>query len=116
MIEPSIQFTQGDTAQLYITYVDGYGNPIDLTGATFQTLINESNGNGILSIPNSQHEANADQVNFRGECIITLTSLNTSACGLGMHKEILTQMTIGSTTVMFRGFNTLLVYPPVPYA
>lgn len=113
MIQPPINFTQGDTALLNLTAIDGNQNPIDLTGATFTTLINGSNGI-VISFPNSQHTANPDQVNSMGQYVLALSTSDTASCGLGNHKEIITQIVIGATTVYYRGFNTLQVYPPVP--
>jgi hypothetical protein len=116
-ILPPLRFTQGDDFIAFLTAVNGNdGSPIDLTGASFQTIIRESNGNGNLLIPNGQHEANADQVNFRGQFTLTLANADTLLCGLGAHKELLTIITIGTTSVMFRAFNSLQVYPATPFA
>lgn len=115
MIQAPIQFTQGDSAVLNLTATDGDGNPIDLTGATFQTLVNGINNGTPVVFPNSQHEANSDQVSNTGQYTLTLSEDDTASCGLGSHKEILTQITIGGNSVYYRGFNTLQVYAPVPF-
>ena len=108
-----IQFTQGDTALLNLTAEDGEGAPIDLTGAVFTTYIKGPNG-VIASFPNDQHEANADQVTHKGEFTLALTTDNTTACGTGPGKEILTQIVLGGETIYFHGVGILTVLPPVP--
>lgn len=115
-IQPPLRITQGDDALFFLTCVDGDGNPVDLTGAIFQSFVNEANGHGILSIPNNQHFANPDQINFAGQFQLTLNEVNTQACGQGSHKELLTLVTIGSTSVMFRAPNSLQVYLATPFA
>lgn len=116
MIQPPLKLTQGDNAIFFLTAVDGDGNPIDLTGATFQTFIDAPNGQGVITIPNSQHIANPDQINYTGQFSVEITQSDSESFGLGNHKEILTQVTIGSNQVFFRGFNSLQVYAPTPFS
>lgn len=109
-----IQFTQGDTALLSLTATDGQGNPVDLTGAVFTTLIKGPNGQAIISFPNSQHTANPDQVGSRGKFVLALSTSGTASCGLGTDKEIITKIVISASTTYFRGVNILEVFPPIP--
>ena len=105
-----IQFTQGDTALLNLNATDGSGNPIDITGAVFTTYIKGANG-VIASFPNSQHTiVNGPQGQFQ----LALGAADTTNCGTGAGKEILTQAVQGSSTIYFRGPNLLTVHPPVP--
>lgn len=111
---PPIFLTQGDVATLQLKAVDVNAMPIDLSGATFTTSINGENGQPVQMFSNDQHTINPDQVNFRGQFSLALSSEDTNALGLGQHKEVVTVIAIGSTTVSFRGFNILAVLPPVP--
>lgn len=108
-----INFTQGDTAVLELTAEDGDDLPIDLTGAVFETQI--LGPGGVVNIfPNEQHTANPDQVNFKGQYELSLTSDNTEACKSGLHKEIITQITIGGSVVYYHGADILTVKQNVP--
>jgi hypothetical protein len=111
---PPIFLTQGDVATLHLKAVDVNGMPVDLSGASFTTYINGENGQAVQSFLNIQHTANPDQVNFRGDYTLALSSIDTSGLGLGSHKEVLTSVVVGGTTIYFRGYNILGVLPPVP--
>lgn len=108
-----IQFTQGDVVTLQLTATDGNGNPVTLTGASFTTQIKGPNGS-IISFPNGQHTANADQVNYTGQFTLALSATDTANCGLGANKEIITQVLISSSPIYYRAFNILTVLPNVP--
>lgn len=107
-----ITFTQGDYAVLNLTATDGDGNPINITGGSFTTLINGPNGSPVNMFPNGQHVI-VDGPN--GQFTLTLQPEDTGNCGLGLHKEILTQIVIGGDPITYRGINTLTVYAPVPF-
>lgn len=113
-VKPLMHITQGDFAVFYLTAVDGEGIPVDLTGATFMTKINGPNGI-VVTFDNSYHIANPDQVTNTGQFTLTLEPVDTAELGLGSHKEIITQITIGGSPVWFRGPNILQVYAPVPF-
>lgn len=105
-----IQFTQGDTAVLNLTAEDGEGNAVDITGATFTTLV-RGPGGVTASFPNSQH-AIVDAEN--GQFTLTLSANDTTACGAGSGKDVLTQLVQGGSSIYYRGIGILTVYPPVP--
>lgn len=105
-----ISFTQGDTAVLNLTATDGFGNPFNLTAATFVTQILGPIG-VIATFENSQH---AIVSAVGGTFTLTLASPDTEACGLGANKQILTTVTQGGSVTTFRGVNVLTVYPSVP--
>lgn len=107
-----IKITQGDLAILEFTAVDGNENPIDITGATFTTLINAANGAGVNSFPDVQHTIVDGP---EGRFNLTLQVADTQNCGQGLHKEIITQIVRGSTPIWYRGKNVLTVYPPTPF-
>lgn len=106
----SIQFTQGDTAFMLLTAQDGDGNPIDISGGVFTTLI-KGPGGVIVSFPNSQH-AIVDAPN--GVYSLDLSQSDTASCDIGEDKDILTQIVQGSSAIYFRGIGILTVNPPVP--
>lgn len=110
-----IRFTQGDTVVLNLTANDGNGNPITLTGATFTTYIRGANGVNI-TFPNSQHTANADQVNFKGQFTLSLSSTDTGNIPIGINKEIVTVITLSASPVAYRGPNILTVMSINPVA
>ena len=105
-----ITFTQGDNAVLNLTATDGSGNPVNLTGASFTTLIKAQN-TVVVSFPNSQHSI-VSAVN--GTYTLTLSAMDTASCGLGGNKEIITAIVQAGATVYFHGPNMLSVLPPVP--
>lgn len=108
-----IVFTQGDTAVLELLATDGNGNPVNLTGAAFITMIKGPQGQ-IVSFPNSQHTVNPDQVNFTGQFSLNLAATDTAQCAVGLAKEIITKIQISSSTIYFRGPNQLEVFLPIP--
>lgn len=110
-----IKFTQGDTADLLLTAQDGQGNPVDLTGATFTTYIRIANG-AVVTFLNSQHTANPDQVNFKGQYTLSLSNTDTVGIPVGINKEIITLIVIGATQINYRGPNILTVASPIPVA
>ena len=101
---------QGDTVLFYLTAVDGDGNPVDITAATFTTNIKGPNGS-IESFPTGQH-AVVDGPS--GTFTLALSSDDSLSLGLGEHKEIVTQMLISTSTYYFRGINLLSVYDADP--
>lgn len=108
-----IKITQGDTATLNFTAEDGNGNPIDLTSAVFTTSVRGLQG-AEISFPNSQHTANPDQINFRGQFSLALASSDTASIPNGINKEVVTEIVIGATTIFYRGENILTVYLQIP--
>jgi hypothetical protein len=105
------EFTQDDTALLELVAVDDSGNPIDITLATFSTQILGANGVGPVVFGNSQHTIINGPL---GQFALALATGDTANCGLGQHKQILTQLTIGGIIETCRGVNILTVYAPVP--
>lgn len=105
-----INFTQGDTAVLQLTAQDGNGNPINLIGASFTTLILGAGG-VVESFPNSQHSIVSAAT---GQYSLSLSAANTAACNIGLDKTILTYIVQGGTTIYYRGVGVLNVFPPVP--
>lgn len=112
---PPITFTQGDDVSLIFTATNNQGSPVNLTGATFSTEINGPNTLGPVTFGNSQHTANADQVNFTGQFTLALTAANTNACGIGANKEIVTEITISAKNTFFIGPDILTVLPEAPF-
>jgi hypothetical protein len=106
-----IQFTQGDNAVLSLTAQDALGNPINLTGASFSTQILGANGQPVNVFPNGQHAIVSASL---GTFTLTLSAANTTACGLGNTKDIVTAITISGNVTYFRGSGILTVFPPVP--
>lgn len=106
-----LEFTQGDTAALQLVALDDEGNPIDVTLATFSTQILGPNGENPAQFGNSQHTV-TDGPN--GRFTLGLSTTDTPTCGLGEHKQILTQLTIDVVVETCRGINILTVYPEEP--
>lgn len=106
----AIVITQGDTALLNLFAEDGNGGPINLTGATFTTYI-LSAGGVVASFPDDQHTITDAEL---GEFSLELSADDTTACGLGANKDIITRIVQGSSTIYYRGNGILTVYPPVP--
>ena len=105
-----ITITQGDSALLQLQAVDGNGNPVNITGASFTTLIKGPNG-VIASFPNAQH-AIVSAAN--GQFSLALATTDTPNCGLGANKEIITLIVASGNTTYFHGPNQLTVLPAVP--
>lgn len=108
-----ITFSQGDAITLNLTAVDGNNSPINLNGASFQTQIRGPQG-ALVTIGNSAHTANSDQVNFKGQFTVALTSLNTKACDVGSPKDIVTQVTLSGSPIYYHGVGVLQVLQPFP--
>lgn len=106
-----VDFTQNDTALLDFVATDDQGNVVDITGATFQTQILGVNGQDPATFDDGQHTI-LDAEN--GLFSLALAQSDTMECGIGLHKEILTQITIGASVQMFRGVNILTVYSAEP--
>lgn len=111
----AIEFTQGDDTTLELLATDDSGNPIDLTGASLSTQILGANGAGPVTFPNGQHTL-ADQVTNPGEFSLALANAgaDTTSCGEGPSKQILTTAVISAVSTTYRGLNILTVYPAVP--
>lgn len=111
-----IEFTQGDDVTLHLIATDDDGNPVDLTGATLATQVQGPNGAGVVTFPNAQHTIAPDQVANRGKFDLALGNVgeDTTDCGGGAHKEIITVAVISAKQTSFRGFNLLTVYPEIP--
>lgn len=107
-------FTQGDDTVLFLLATDDQGVPVDLTGASLSTQILGPNGAGPVVFPNSQHTIDPDQVANRGKFALALSSTDTGNCGIGQHKQIITEGALISGTVYFQGVNLLTVYANVP--
>lgn len=111
-----IKFTQGDTPTLTLTATTNCGvDKLDLTGATFESYFKGPN-NTTITIPNSQHTADPDQVVNKGKYLLALTSGNTLAIAAGERKEIITKITIGGVITYFHGKNIVTVLPNTPAA
>lgn len=106
-----LEFSQGDQVTLSLVATDDSGNPINLTGASFSTQILGANGVGPVVFLNGQHTI---VTAASGIFTLALSVTDTPNCGLGLHKEIITQITIGGAPQYYRGVNLLTVYPPVP--
>jgi hypothetical protein len=111
----AIEFTQGDDVTLELIALDGDGNPVDLTGASLSTQVLGPNGAGVTTFPNSQHTL-ANQTTNRGQFALALGNVgeDTTDCGEGANKEMLTVAVISGVQTTFRGPNLLTVYPEVP--
>lgn len=107
-----ITFTQGDDATLEITAIDGDGNPITLTGAAFTTQI--KGRDNVLSFENAKHEANADQVGNKGKFTLALSKQDTSLCGVGAAKDIVTKIVISDQAIYLHGTGLLTVLENKP--
>lgn len=106
-----IAFTQSDNVVLNLTATDGRGNPVNITGAMFQSQILGSNGVGPVVFPNSQHAI----VNAAfGQFTLTLSAADSANCGYGSNKDIITMVSISGNVTTFRGNGILTVNPPVP--
>lgn len=108
-----LKITQGDTADFNLTATLGDGTPFDLTGAVFTSFFRGPQG-GVVSFPNSQHTANPDQVLFRGQFILSLSTDDTSSIPLGAHKELITRVVQESSVVYFHGPNLVTVLSEIP--
>lgn len=108
-----LRITQGDAVTFNLTAANA-GVPEDLTNASFSTQI-RGPGQTIVTFPNSQHTANPDQVNFKGQFTLELSSSDTASLIPYIGLEILTTINLGGTTpVSFHGFNILTVLQNVP--
>lgn len=112
-----MQFTQGDDNVTLgpMTCEDGFGNPIDLTGATLTTTIRGKAG-AIVTIPNGSHTISNQSTN-KGQFTINLTSTYSSACAEGSGKDVITEVVVGGSTIYFRllpSGQDLTVYAAVP--
>jgi uncharacterized protein YfaS (alpha-2-macroglobulin family) len=110
-----LDFTQGDDVTLNLIATDDQGNPQNLTGASLSTQILGPNGSGPVTFPNSQHTI-ANQITNPGQFSLTLRNAgsDTTSCGEGPSKQIITQSTVSGNVTYFRGMGLLTVYPNVP--
>lgn len=109
----TLEITQGDTPLLDLEAQNGKNEPVDLTGATLTTYFRLLQGNTI-AIPNSQHTINPDQVLNKGQFTLALTAPNTTAITEGEHKEIITKVVQGGSTLYFHGPGLITVLSPIP--
>lgn len=110
-----VEFTQGDDITLTLIATDDAGNPQVLTGASLSTQILGANTVGPISFPNSQHTL-ANQTTSPGQFTLLLANAgaDTTSCGLGSGKQILTTAVIAGVSITYRGAGILTVYPSVP--
>jgi hypothetical protein len=110
-----IDFTQGDDVTLQLLATDDSGNPVNLTGASLSTQILGANGQGPVTFANSQHTL-ANQTTNPGQFALALgnSGADTTNCGEGANKQIITQSTISSVVTYFRGLNLLTVFAAAP--
>lgn len=108
-----IQFTQGDTATLSLTATDGHGVPVDLTAATFTTSFRGEDGS-VISFPNSQHTVNPDQVLYRGQYTLALSSSDTMSIPIGQNKEIISKIVQGMSVIYYHGPSMVNVLQNIP--
>ena len=109
-----ITFTQGDNnVVINLTALDGSGNPINLTGASFSTQILGPNPVGPVTFGNSQHAIVSAPM---GTFTLTLANggADTASCGVGANKDLLTKITISGAVIYYRAKSILTVYSPVP--
>ena len=111
--QPMLVLTQGDGDIAFQLTAVNNGLLVDLTGATFTTFIRGPSGT-IVSFPNSQHQANVDQVNFKGQFTLTLSPADTASLAVGVGHEILTAIVISGVTTNFHGFDLLTVLQNTP--
>jgi hypothetical protein len=111
-----LEITQGDTAQLDLkAVIDDALDPMDLTGATFETYIKNTD-NSLTTIPNSQHTANADQVTYRGRFLCSILATQSVNFKLGKGREVVTKVTQGSEVKYLHGLKLLTVLQATPTA
>lgn len=108
-----ISISQGDTALLNLRAKAGQFNYVDLTGASFQTIIKAPEG-AVVVFGNDQHTANPDQVNSKGKFTLSLSVDDTNSLAEGLNKEIVTQITIGPSIISYHGFGILNVLSAEP--
>lgn len=108
-----INFTQGDTPLLTLTATGGNGLGIDLTGATLTTQFKTAGGQ-MVTADNSQHTADADQVNNKGLFTLQLTAAQTVAIGASIGKDIVTEIVNGGSTIFVHGAGILTVQKNKP--
>lgn len=112
-INQPLEFTQGDTITLTLQAQDDYGNPQNLTGATLQTQIQGPNGVGPVTFGNSQHTISNQTTNL-GQFTLSLAQADTTNCGEGAAKDIVTQAIISGSPTFYRGYAILTVYANAP--
>ena len=105
-----IEFTEGDSVVLNLTALDGSGNPINITGATFTTQI-MGPANTPVSFDNSHHAVVGGPL---GTFTLTLSTTETASIATGEQKEILTKIVVGGATSYVHGYKLLRVNPAVP--
>jgi hypothetical protein len=109
-----LRITQGDQVTFNLTARSGAGALVDLTSATFSTQISGPNQT-VVVFPNSQHTANPDQVNYKGQFTLALSSTDTSNLAWGSGLEVLTLILVnGTTPVYFHGPSILTVLQNIP--
>lgn len=108
---PELSFTQGDQVVLTLYAQDQFGNPVNITGATFNTQINGPNGAGPATFGNSQHAIVNAAI---GQFTLTLAATDTPNCGIGANKDIITQITIGGAPQYYQGLGILTVLVNAP--
>ena len=102
-----IKFTQGNAALIVLFAEDEFGEPLDLTGATFVTKI--ASKNAVTEFDNSKHTiVDADQ----GKYTLSLTTSDTAALEVGSGLDVLSTVTQGGRPITFRGMGVLEVFPP----
>lgn len=108
-----LSFSQGDTAVLNLTITDGVGTPIVLQDdAVLTTKI--KGPRGIIAVfPNSQHTI-LDQNLFPGKFTLALSTSDTTECGVGDAKDVITEVQQNAGTVYFHGTSILNVFTNYP--
>lgn len=101
--------TQGDAFTLDLIAYDQTGTPHDLTDSTFSsTFINEDGS--ILTIDNSAHTANPDQITFKGW--FTMYFSGTQSLKVLRNSNFLTKVTQSPDILQFHG--TLQILSSLP--
>lgn len=108
-----IKFTQGDTVTIEFYAEDSNGLRIDLSGATFSTQIKGYRGS-IVTIDNSSHTADPDQVTNKGKFTVSLTSAQTLLMDSGDKKDIVTKIVQGASTIHYHGKGILEIFKNYP--
>lgn len=106
-----IQITQGDDVTIELTILNGEGDAVDLTGASFTTYLKKADGT-TLTVANSDHTANANQVTNKGKFTFVLSAATTALLKAGVGLNIVTKVVQSSVATHYHGTRLLTVLSP----